>query len=137
MRHTLLSTLAAIGSALFAATAQAAGSDTGVEAGVFAMGTDMTTLYQGAGGNLILIISLIVGVVLFAVTSRWIAMITPVAAGLFLGYGQNIATSLGGVSADIAMVEIVAVEALPEAAGVDIVAVEALPEAAAGPAAEG
>jgi hypothetical protein len=116
MRHTLLSTMAAIGSALFAATAQAAGSDTGVEAGVFAMGTDMTTLYQGAGGNLILIISLIVGVVLFAVTSRWIAMITPVAARLFLGYGQNIATSLGGVSADIAMVEIVAVEALPEAA---------------------
>jgi hypothetical protein len=41
------------------------------------------------------------------------------------------------VSADIAMVEIVAVEALPEAAAVDIVAVEALPEAAANLAAEG
>ena len=111
MKKALLFSTAAIGAALFAATAQAAGTNTGVEAGLFAMGTDLTTIYQGAGGNLILIISLIIGVILFAATTRWVALITPVAAGLFLGYGQGIATSLGGVGADIAMVEIAAADA--------------------------
>ena len=83
----------------------AAGSSTGVEAGFSGITDTMTTLLTGAGGYLILIISIIVAAVTLMATGRWTYVITAVAVSLFLGYGLNIVTSIGGVTAQISALE--------------------------------
>ncbi len=90
--------------------AYAEGAGTGVEAGFADITNTMTTLLTGAGGYLVLIISIIVAAVTLMATGRWTYVITAVAVSLFLGYGLNIVSSIGGVSATIDMVD-VAVEA--------------------------
>ena len=79
--------------------AMAAGTNTGVEAGFSAIATDLETVLSGAGGYLILIISVIVGAVVLVATSRWSAVIISVGVALFLGYGVSTVSSLGGISA--------------------------------------
>ena len=79
--------------------ALAAGSDTGVEAGFSSIATDLETVLNGAGGYLILIISVIVGAVTLAATARWTNVIIAVGVALFLGYGVQTISSLGGITA--------------------------------------
>ncbi len=97
--------LAAAGMMLLAPAAFAAGSTTGVEAGFSEITTTLTTLLTGAGGYLILIISIVVAAVTLMATGRWTYVITAVAVSLFLGYGLSIVSSVGGVTASIDMVE--------------------------------
>lgn len=84
-------------------TAYAAGTDA-VEAGFTEITATLETLLNGAGGYLVLIISIIVAAVTLMATGRWTYVITAVAVSLFLGYGVNIVSSIGGVTATIDMV---------------------------------
>ena len=80
-------------------SAMAAGSETGVEAGFHALGGDLKTILNGAGGYVIMILSVIIGAVVLAVTGRWAQVGIAVGVAIFLGYGVQTLTSLGGVSA--------------------------------------
>lgn len=98
--------LAVSGLALVApAAGMAAGSSTGVEAGFADITTTLTTLITGAGGYLVLIVSIIIAAVTLMATGRWTYVITAVAVSLFLGYGVSIVSSIGGVTATIDMVD--------------------------------
>ncbi|WP_065331571.1 hypothetical protein [Tritonibacter mobilis] len=85
--------------ALTSTSAMAAGSDTGVEAGFFAMATDLSTILGGAGGYLVLIISVAIAAITLAVTGRWTNVAVALGVSMFLGYGVTTLTSLGGVTA--------------------------------------
>lgn len=104
---TSLKRLAAAALALaLPATAYAAGGGAGVEAGFSGIHTTLNTLLTGAGGYLILIISIIIAAVTLMATGRWTYVITAVAVSMFLGYGVNIVTSIGGVTATVDMVSV-------------------------------
>ena len=92
-----VTTLVALGA--MSTGALAAGTNTGVEAGFSAIATDLETVLNGAGGYLILIISVIVGAVVLMATGRWTHVIMAVGVALFLGYGVSTISSLGGISA--------------------------------------
>lgn len=98
--------LAALATVMFAGVAQAAGTDVGVEAGFFELGTDLTTILNGAGGFVILIASIIIGGLVLAFTGRWNWVIASAGTALFLGYGVTTLTSFAGVTADVDMVVI-------------------------------
>jgi predicted transporter len=100
----LLRVAAATAAALLPTALFAAGTTTGVEAGFSNITTTLTTLVNGAGGYLILIISIVVAAVTLMATGRWTYVITAVAVSLFLGYGIDIVSSMGGVTATIDMV---------------------------------
>ena len=95
---------AAIATIVLAGTAHAAGSDVGVEAGFFELGTDLTTILNGAGGFVILIASILIGGLVLAFTGRWNWVIASAGTALFLGYGVTTLTSFAGVTADVDMV---------------------------------
>ncbi len=56
---------------------------------------------QGAGGMAFIVLSIIIAVALYTVTQRVTALVVPLIAGLMLSVGFNIATSFGGVSAQV------------------------------------
>lgn len=103
---TVLKTAVALLAAMLPGMAMAAGAGTGVEAGFAEITDTMTILLTGAGGYLVLIISVIVAAVTLMATGRWTYVITAVAVSLFLGYGLSIITSIGGVTASIDMVTV-------------------------------
>lgn len=100
----LIRFLVAALAALFPAAAMAAGTTTGVEAGFSEIITTMDTLVGGAGGYLVLMISVIIAAVTLMATGRWTYVITSFAVSIFLGYGLSIVSSIGGVTATIDMV---------------------------------
>lgn len=106
--------LVALAATLLPAAAFAAGAGTGVEAGFTSITTTLTTLMNGAGGYLILIISIIIAAITLMATGRWTYVITAVAVSLFLGYGVAIVSSIGGVTATIDMAEAPAATAVAE-----------------------
>ena len=109
-----------VGALLMApAAAMAAGATTGVQAGFSQIGTTLTTLISGAGGYLILIISVIVAAITLMASGRWTYVITALAVSLFLGYGLNIVASMGGVTATTDMLSS-AIQLLPGAEGVEV-----------------
>lgn len=110
----LLRVAATAAAALLPAAAFAAGDAGGVEAGFADITTTLTTLMNGAGGYLILIISIVVAAVTLMATGRWTYVITAIAVSMFLGYGIDIVSSMGGVTATIDMVQDVAPVAIPE-----------------------
>ena len=87
-----------------AGAASAAGANTGVQQGFYQLGQDLQTILTGAGGCIIMIVSIIVGGVLLAVTQRAGPAIMAVVVALFLGYGVQTVTNLGGVTASVDMV---------------------------------
>jgi predicted transporter len=99
LRTAATAALALLPSAVFAA-----GAATGVEAGFADITTTLSTLINGAGGYLILIISIVVAAVTLMATGRWTYVITAVAVSMFLGYGVDIVASMGGVTATIDMI---------------------------------
>lgn len=101
------------------AGAFAAGANAGVQAGFSEIGTTLTTLMAGAGGYLILIISVILAGVTLMATGRWTYVVSALAVSLFLGYGLNIIASMGGVTATTDMLS-EAIQLLPGAEGVQV-----------------
>lgn len=92
----------------------AAGTATGVEAGFFALGTDLNTILTGAGGFAILIISVLIGGAVYAFTGRMQYVAAAAGLALFLGYGVQVLTSLSGVTATTDMIEDLALVASSE-----------------------
>ena len=84
--------------------AMAAGTATGVEAGFFALGTDLDTILNGAGGFVLLIASVIIGGAIYAFTGRAAAAVGALGVAIFLGYGVTILSSLSGTTATIDLV---------------------------------
>ncbi len=104
-RAALSVTLTVLGS-----SAMAAGSDVGIEAGFYALGQDLTTIVGGAGGYVIMILSVILGAIALAITGRWAQIGTAIGVAVLLGYGIQALTSLGGVTASTDLLELSAVE---------------------------
>lgn len=102
IRKTLNVAAVAAGAVLtFATAALAAGSGTGIESGFTEVGTDLDTLLNGAGGFLIVIVSVAVGAVMLAVGRGWGPAITAFAVSLFIGYGVSALTGIAGVTGGV------------------------------------
>lgn len=111
MNKSLVLALVAAGAlASIADMALASTTGTGIQAGFGTLNTALDGLIKGAGGYLVLILSVIVGGVTLALTGRWTYVIVSLAVGLFFGYGVTIIKSVAGITATT---EIVA-EHLPE-----------------------
>ena len=93
--------------------ALAATTGTGIAAGFGTLNTALDGLIKGAGGYLILILSVIVGGVTLALTGRWTLVIVSLAVGLFLGYGITIIKSVAGITATTEMISEAAPLAIP------------------------
>ena len=95
----ILSVGFAVAAALAAPAVQAAGAGTGIESGFTDVGTDLNTLLTGAGGFIVLIISIIFGAVMLAVGQGWKGAIGAFAVAIVLGYGVTALTGIAGVTA--------------------------------------
>jgi len=91
--------LATAALAMSATGAMAAGTDTGVEAGFFAIAADISTILSGAGGYLLMIMAVVIGGITLAVSGRWTHVAVAFGVSIFLGYGVDTLASLGGVTA--------------------------------------
>lgn len=116
---TTLKTLALRTGALLAGcvapgTAAFAAGTTAIEAGFADVGTDLQTLLTGAGGFIIVIISVAIAAVMLAVGRGWGQAVVAFGVAIFLGYGVTALTGIAGVSASAQMLssaEIVAAQA--------------------------
>ena len=90
-------------------TAFAAGTGTGIETGFTDVGTDLETLLGGAGGFIIVVISIAMAVLMLAIGRGWGSAVTAFAVAMFLGYGVTALQGISGVSAttDLLMAELV------------------------------
>lgn len=95
---------AVVATIVLAGAAQAAGTNAGVEAGFFELGTDLTTILEGSGGFLILIASVLIAAGAVAFTGRWTLAIAAFGVALILGYGVNTLSGFAGVTAGVDMV---------------------------------
>ena len=110
----------ALGVALLGTSAMAAGSGTGIEAGFTDVGTDLNTLLGGAGGFIIIVVSIMLGALMLAIGRGWTYAATAFGCAMFLGYGVTAFQGIAGVTAttDILL--------MPEAAiPADVVELEA------------
>ena len=105
MKKLALIAIAATAAFGFAEVAMASTTGTGIQAGFGTLNTALDGLVKGAGGYLILILSVIVGGVTLALTGRWTYVIVSLAVGLFLGYGVTIIKSVAGITATTEMIE--------------------------------
>ena len=111
MNKGLVLALVAVGALVgFTELAEASTTGTGMQAGFGKLNTALDGLIKGAGGYLVLILSVIVGGVTLALTGRWTYVIVSLAVGLFFGYGVTIIKSVAGITATTELV----VEYLPE-----------------------
>jgi hypothetical protein len=88
-----------LGIAMLSSAAFAAGSGAGVEAGFTAVGNDLQTLLGGAGGFLIVIISVALAAIMLAVGRGWGQAVIAFAVAMFLGYGVSALQGIAGVTA--------------------------------------
>ena len=91
--------------AVSAGAAIAAGDGTGIEAGFTETANALTTLFAGAGGYIIMIVSLFVGVVMLAMGKGFTPLAVALGAGFVLAYGVPALTGISGVSAETAILE--------------------------------
>ena len=93
----------------------AAGDGLGIQAGFTEVGTDLQTLMGGAGGFLIVIISIALAAIMLAIGRGWGQAVTAFAVALFLGYGVNALQGISGVSAtaDLLAENVLLIEAEP------------------------
>lgn len=115
MKKLALIAIAATAALGFAGVAMASTTGTGIQAGFGTLNTALDGLVKGAGGYLILILSVIVGGVTLALTGRWTYVIVSLAVGLFLGYGVTIIKSVAGITATTEMIETQMIEVLTPA----------------------
>lgn len=85
------------------ANAAATGAGTGIEAGFAEVGNDLNTLLGGAGGFLVVVVSIIIAVTMLAIGRGWGAAVTAFAVALILGYGVNAVQGISGVTAGVDM----------------------------------
>ena len=109
MKKKLLKIGLTLGLTVIGGNAMAAGAGVGIESGFTDVGTDLNTLLSGAGGFIIVIISLALGALMIAIGRGWSAAIGAFAVAMFLGYGVPALTGISGVSAstDLLSAEIV------------------------------
>jgi len=88
-----------LGLTMTGGAAMAAGTGTGIETGFSDIGTDLQTLLGGAGGFIIIIISIALGVLMLAIGRGWGAAVGSFAVAMFLGYGVSALTGIAGVTA--------------------------------------
>lgn len=93
----------------------AAGDGLGIQAGFTEIGDDLQTLMGGAGGFLIVIISIALAAIMLAIGRGWGQAVTAFAVALFLGYGVNALQGISGVSAtaDLLAEDVLLIEAEP------------------------
>ena len=92
--------LTVVGSSAHAA---ATGPGTGIESGFAEIGNDLNVLLGGAGGFMIIVVSIIFAAVMLAIGRGWGAAITAFAVAMFLGYGVSALQGISGVTADVDM----------------------------------
>ncbi len=83
--------------------ASAAGAGTGIDASFTTMLGDLNTMLGGNFGALMLLVSLIIGIGVYAVTSNWKWVISSVMIAFLIGYGVEIINGIGGVTATVDM----------------------------------
>lgn len=98
-KNFLKTTGLAAAASVVGSAAMAAGSDTGIEAGLYTFGQDLNTILSGAGGFVVLILGVIVGVATLFITGRWTGMIAAAGGSAVLGYAVTSLSSFGGVTA--------------------------------------
>lgn len=104
--------LAVLSSPALAADAAA----TGIDGSFTAMLGDLTGMLGGNFGALVLLVSLIIGAGVYAVTSNFRFVIASVMTAFLIGYGVDIIQGVGGVTATtdmISSVELTGAPALP------------------------
>ncbi|WP_299751863.1 hypothetical protein [uncultured Tateyamaria sp.] len=84
------------------AAAATAGS-TGIDASFEDMRTDLNDMLSGNFGSLMLLVSLIIGIAIYAFTSSMKWVISSVLIAFLIGYGIDIISGIGGVTATVDM----------------------------------
>jgi len=84
---------------LSAGAALAAGAGEGIEAGFTEVGNDLNTLLTGAGGFIIVVISIMLAAVMLAIGRGWVYAATAFGCAMFLGYGVAAFQGISGVTA--------------------------------------
>lgn len=84
---------------VFAASSTA----TGIDASFTTMLTDLTGMLGGNFGALVLLIALIIGIGVYAVTSNIRAVVASLIVAFLVGYGVDIIQGIGGVTASVDM----------------------------------
>ena len=93
------------------AAAAAAGA-AGIDGSFVTMLGDLNGMLDGNFGALLLLVSLIIGVGVYAVTSNWKFVISAVMIAFLIGYGVDIINGIGGVTASVDML-MASTEAIP------------------------
>jgi len=97
----LVAPLLLVSGAAHAASATA----TGIDGSFITLLNDLTGMLGGNFGALVLLISLIIGVGVYAVTSNWRFVIGSLMVAFLIGYGVNIVQGIGGVTATVDMID--------------------------------
>lgn len=79
----------------------AAGDGLGIQQGFTEVGDDLQALMGGAGGFLIVIISISLAAIMLAIGRGWGQAVTAFAVALFLGYGVNALQGISGVTGGV------------------------------------
>jgi len=90
----------------------AGGGATGIDGSFVTMLGDLNGMLDGNFGALLLLVSLIIGVGVYAVTSNWKFVISAVMIAFLIGYGVDIINGIGGVTASVDML-MATTEAVP------------------------
>ena len=114
MKHFLKPALI-LGALVVSGPVLAAGDGLGIQAGFTEVGDDLQALMGGAGGFLIVIISIALAAIMLAIGRGWGQAVTAFAVALFLGYGVNALQGISGVSAtaDLLAADVLLVESDP------------------------
>lgn len=91
---------------LVTSAAHAAGDGTGIQAGLTEMGTDLNTLLTGAGGFVVIIISLGFAAVMVAMGRGFGAVAAAFGVALIFGYGVTAFQGISGVTATAEMLSL-------------------------------
>jgi len=102
---TRASALAAAGALFFTPVPVFAASTTatGIDASFSTMLTDLTGMLGGNFGALVLLVALIIGIGVYAVTSNIRSVVASLIVAFLVGYGVDIIQGIGGVTASVDM----------------------------------
>ncbi|MEP2780807.1 MAG: hypothetical protein ABJO67_18185 [Pseudoruegeria sp.] len=82
----------------------AASNNRGIDKSFWDLQRDFATMIDGNFGTLILLISLIIGIGVYAVTSSWKWVISSIFVAFIIGYGVDIVSGVAGTTATLDMV---------------------------------
>lgn len=103
MFKTLLRGFSAVSLMVVAGAAQAAstGPGTGIESGFAEAGADMLSLLNGAGGFLIVVVSIIIAAAMVAFGKGYGAAVAAFVVAMIMGYGVQGLQGIAGVTAGV------------------------------------